>query len=576
MIGEQVQQYLVQKKLGDGAMGSIYLALDTMLDRPVALKFVLSDMNNHPGMARRFLEEAKVLASLNRPNIPVLYGYFIWQDQGVMAMEYVDGETFESMITRRGPIPATVCVPLVKQALQGLAAAHHRGIVHRDLKPGNLMINQEGTVKVVDFGIAKKLEVEVRLTATNTTVGTPLYMAPEQIMGKPITARTDIYSMGVVLYELLAGQVPFNADSLYEIQAAHVHKIPDPPTIHYPHIPKPAVDAVMKAMQKDPADRFASAEDFMRALPDLEPLPLPATAPMPDTIISRQDTGPRPVVPPPVVPSPVPVPVAVMPPGPSNTVIQRSIAAPLGSQTSGVAGAQPAPVVMPAQPTGGRNKPLVVGVAAALVVVLAAAAWFVFKPSPEQPAVVAVQPTKPPVTVPGVTESDEGNAQPPVATNPPVTTQPGRNTNNKPRTRTTDAPGQPHTADTTAHVTPPPPPPVHQQPAAPTDLSGQWQGFYFDKASQAKTTVRLSIREVDGSRITGSLQFQTPDNTTGQCDLNGSSYQGGILRLLTHCVPKVPYLNTYTTFQSVDPTTHLLSDGRVFNASNMVASLQRN
>ncbi len=580
MIGEQVQQYLVQKKLGDGAMGSIYLALDTMLDRPVALKFVLSDMNNHPGMARRFLEEAKVLASLNRPNIPVLYGYFIWQDQGVMAMEYVDGETFESMITRRGPIPATVCLPLVKQALQGLAAAHHRGIVHRDLKPGNLMINQEGTVKVVDFGIAKKLEVEVRLTATNTTVGTPLYMAPEQIMGKPVTARTDIYSMGVVLYELLAGQVPFNADSLYEIQAAHVHKIPDPPTIHYPHIPKPAVDAVMKAMQKDPADRFASAEDFMRALPELEPLPLPATAPMPETIIRKQDTGPRPValspvVPSPVVPSPVPVPVAVMPPSPSNTAIQHSIAAPVAGQTSRAVAAQPAPVVVPARPASARNKPLIVGVAAALLVIVAAAAWFVFKPSPEQPAVVAVQPTKPPVTAPGATESDEGSAQPPVAINPPVKTQPGRNIDHRPGTRTTTAPSQPHTSGTTANATPPPPP-VHQQPAAPTDLSGQWQGFYFDKAAQAKTRVVLSIREVDGSHITGSLQFQTPDNTTGQCDLKGSSYQGGTLRLLTHCVPKLPYLNTYTTFHGVDPTAKLLSDGRVFNASNMVASLQRN
>ena len=146
MIGEQVQQYLVQRKLNEGAMGSIYLALDTTLDRPVALKFVLSDINNHPGMARRFLEEAKVLASLNRPNIPVLYGYFIWNDRGVIAMEYVDGESFESMILRRGPIPAAVCVPLVKQALTGLAFAHQRGIVHRDLKPGNLMINQEGNV----------------------------------------------------------------------------------------------------------------------------------------------------------------------------------------------------------------------------------------------------------------------------------------------------------------------------------------------------------------------------------------------------------------------------------------------
>src|ERR1035438_7114473 len=256
-------------------MGSIYLALDTLLDRPVALKFILSDFNDHPDAARRFLAEAKGLASLNRPNIPILYGFFIWEGKGVMAMEYVDGETFEAIVRRRGPIPAPESVPLIKQALQGLAFAHRIGIVHRDLKPSNLMLNHEGTVKVVDFGIAKKLQAEAGMTGTNVTLGTPLYMSPEQVLGRPLDARTDIYSMGIVLYELLAGQVPFKADSIYEIQAAHVQKIPEPPTIHCPDIPKEVVSAVMKALQKDPADRFASAEDFIRALPDLAPMQAP-------------------------------------------------------------------------------------------------------------------------------------------------------------------------------------------------------------------------------------------------------------------------------------------------------------
>lgn len=595
MIGEQVQQYLVQRKLNEGAMGSIYLALDTTLDRPVALKFVLSDINNHPGMARRFLEEAKVLASLNRPNIPVLYGYFIWNDRGVIAMEYVDGESFESMILRRGPIPAAVCVPLVKQALTGLAFAHQRGIVHRDLKPGNLMINQEGTVKVVDFGIAKKLAVEVHLTATNTTVGTPMYMAPEQIMGKPVDARTDIYAMGVVLYELLAGQVPFNADSLYEIQAAHIHRIPDPPTIYYPHIPRPVVDAVMKALQKNPADRFACAEDFIRALPELEPMPTL----MPDANISRQNAGHHPVLP---IPAPAPVPTPIH--RSSGTVIDRSIPDPPAVRTGTVIDqsahvvapphpapsrpatphpapvvhpSHPSPVVTPPQPAGGRNKPLIAAIAVALIVVIGAVAWFALRPAAEPAPVVTGAPTKPAPTAPLVTESDESNVQPPIATNPPAKTQPpAHNPDNRQHAPVAGTNNQPHNPDTTARVTPPPQP-VHQQPAAPADLSGQWQGFYFDKASQAKTTVRLSIREVDGNRITGSLVFQTPDNTTGKCDLNGSSYQGGTLRLLTHCVPKVvPYLNTYTTFQGVAPTTTQLSNGTVFAAKDVVASLQRN
>ena len=308
--------------------------------------------------------------------------------------------------THFGPIPAAVCVPLVKQALTGLAFAHQRGIVHRDLKPGNLMINQEGTVKVVDFGIAKKLAVEVHLTATNTTVGTPMYMAPEQIMGKPVDARTDIYAMGVVLYELLAGQVPFNADSLYEIQAAHIHRIPVPPTIYYPHIPRPVVDAVMKALQKNPADRFACAEDFMRALPELEPMPTL----VPDTSISPAGGAHRPVLPPPTpVPSPAPIHHSA---NPDATAVHRSLPSPVSPKTGPgstqlapvimtphpapvIAPSRPAPVVTPPQPVGGRNKPLIAAIAVALIVVIGGVAWFVMRPAAEPATVVTGAPTKP-------------------------------------------------------------------------------------------------------------------------------------------------------------------------------------
>jgi hypothetical protein len=243
-----------------------------------------------------------------------------------------------------------------------------------------------------------------------------------------------------------------------------------------------------------------------------------------------------------------------------------------GSQTAAATGS--CAVVTPPQPAGGRNNLLIATVAIALIVVAAGAAWFLLRPAPGQAPVVSVAPTKPVPTPPQSTDSDESNVQPPIATNPPAKTQPpAQNPDNRQHPRTSDTNNQPR-PDTTARVTPPP---VRQQPAAPTDLSGHWQGFYFDKASQAKTTVRLSIREVDGGRITGSLVFQTSDNTTGQCDLNGSSYQGGTLRLLTHCVPKVvPYLNTYTTFQGVAPTANQLSNGKVFAAKDVVASLQRN
>lgn len=578
MIGQEVRQYQVQKKLGNGAMGSIYLALDSTLDRAVALKFILSDFTNYPDVARRFLEEAKVLAALNSPNIPVLYEYFIWNNTGVMAMEFVDGETFESMVLRRGPIPAQVTVPLIKQALRGLAAAHRRGVVHRDLKPGNLMLNKEETVKVVDFGIAKKIQSEARLTATNTTVGTPMYMAPEQIMGKAVDARTDLYSMGVVLYELLAGQVPFNADSIYEIQAAHIQKVPDPPTIHYPHIPQPVVEAVMKALQKAPGDRFASAEDFMRALPELEGLAIVATPPMPEiqpvpSTVLTPTPLPVPIAPAAAAPQLQPAPQLVNDSAPSPAWVSTPAAPVPAASVPAIAApvapaptiAQPSKISVATQSSGGRNKALIAGVAAALVLVVGGAAWYIFKPAePKPPAVVVNTNNETPTPLHHLDTSDNNNQ--PVVIETPATKPPAR-------TEAKAKPRQPQTT-TVAENTPPPPPARQPTPAA-SDLSGQWQGFYFDRASQQRTSVRLSMREVDGGRITGTLQFQTPDNTSGQCDLNGSSYQGGQLRLIMHCNPRVPYFNTFTTFSGVQPTANSLSGGTVFNAANMVASLQR-
>ena len=425
------------------------------------------------------------------------------------------------------------------------------------------MLDKEGTVKVVDFGIAKKIEVEVRLTATNTTVGTPMYMAPEQIMGKPVDPRTDIYAMGIVLYELLAGQVPFNATSLYEIQAAHVQRMPEPPTVHYPHIPQPVVDAVMKALQKSPADRFASAEDFMHALPELEPLPIPPPPPsIPDTVIFRQPSGqqlPTPVLkassaPPAIATQPKELTVAPPPPAPP-AIVAREVAPPV------------APPVAESQLTTGRNKPLIIGLAVSLVLIIGAVGWWVFKPGEEKPSVAVLNPVH---RAPAPSVPDESASQPPAATTPPAGTKPPiRTTETKPKQKTPPNQTAPQNVDKTpANVTP-------STPVNATDLSGQWRGFYFNKASQEKTTVRLSIHEVGGGRITGNLQFQTSDNTAGQCDLNGSSYQGGTLRLLTHCTPKLPYLNTYTTFQGVQPTATLLS-GTVFSSSQMIVSLQRN
>jgi serine/threonine protein kinase len=555
MIGERVEQYQVQRKLGSGAMGSLYLALDTLLNRPVALKFVLSDFNNHPDIARRFLEEARVLASLNRSNIPILYGYFIWKDQGVMAMEYVDGETLEEMVRRRGPIPADVCVPLVKQALLGLAAAHRLGIVHRDLKPSNLMLNKEGTVKVVDFGIAKKIEGEVRLTATNTTVGTPMYMAPEQIMGKPVDSRTDIYSMGVVLYELLAGQVPFNADSIYEIQAAHVQKKPEPPTVHYQHIPRQVVDAVMKALQKEPASRFASAEDFIRALPELEPAHVFAATTVTQTEPTKQKESPAQL--------PVePFPAAVTPGRKKSVRAQPPVAeASAADRQAPIDGQRRAP-----------NKPLIAGLASSLALIVAIALWLVWKPPTKTEPVVAYQPPRTIQQEPKASTSDSGATSSSGEISPPAPPKPATG-----KTHPAETSGGSGSAPRDSVRRKTPPPPAAPETVAGQELSGDWQGAYFNTASQEKTLVQLSMHEANGRQISGILRFEAPDNTSGECDLNGSTYDAGKrqLQLVTgQCKPELPYLRIPTKFDNVDPTGKALS-GRLWRRNDMVVQLSR-
>jgi serine/threonine protein kinase len=271
MIGTIIhEQYRVLELLGEGGMGVVYKALDLELDRLVALKFLKAEFGDNQLLIKRFRDELKVLASFNHPNITMLYTSFTWQSRPVMVMELLEGEPLNRMIDRRGPIPANICVPLVRLALAGVGEAHRRGIVHRDLKPANLMLNQSGIVKVMDFGIAK-IESSPGLTRTSTTMGTPFYIAPEQIDPERFgltraDARTDIYSMGVTLYELLAGEVPFKGATEYSIQRAHLEQAPVPPTVYYPHIPAPIVDAVLRAMAKDPAHRFQKAEEFAEAL----------------------------------------------------------------------------------------------------------------------------------------------------------------------------------------------------------------------------------------------------------------------------------------------------------------------
>ena len=180
-------------------------------------------------------------------------------------MEYLDGETVDQMLRRRGLIPSEEAIPLFKQALLGIGFAHRMGIVHRDIKPSNIMTNRYGVIKVTDFGIAKVLGGQ-RLTRTGTQIGTVAYTSPEQIRNRPVDIRSDIYSLGVTLYEILTAHLPFESDSDYQVMSDHVNLPPPPPTRHYPYIPRGIEQCVLKALEKNPDDRFQTVEDFGSAL----------------------------------------------------------------------------------------------------------------------------------------------------------------------------------------------------------------------------------------------------------------------------------------------------------------------
>ena len=278
MIGELIDHYRVLELIGRGAMGVVYKALDVNLERPVAMKVMSAEARGDPDFVERFRQEARLQGALNHPNVALLFDYFIHDGAPVAVMEFIDGESLEQLIRRRGAIPAHESMPIFKQALRGVAAAHRAGIIHRDLKPSNLMITKDDIVKVMDFGIARR-QGTLGATKASTSIGSPLYMAPEQILGRSVDCRTDVYALGITLYELLSGRRPFNpgGKAEYLVLNAHVNDLPEPPTVHCRNIPQPIVDAVMRALAKEPDARFQSADEFMLALPDVG-APTAATA----------------------------------------------------------------------------------------------------------------------------------------------------------------------------------------------------------------------------------------------------------------------------------------------------------
>jgi serine/threonine protein kinase len=261
----QIGRYQIIEKLGEGGMGVVYKALDPSLDRYVAIKVLTPETVATPELLARFQIEAKAQARLSHTNIATLHSFEQAGNTWLIVMEFLDGESFEQMVRRRGPIPSAEAVPLFRQALLGIGFAHRMGVIHRDIKPSNIMVTTSGIVKVMDFGIAKVLGGQ-RMTRTGTRMGTVAYMSPEQIRNMPVDIRSDIYSLGVTLYELLTAHLPFEGESDFQMMSDHVNTPPPLPTRHYPYIPAGVERATLEALAKDPDQRFQTCEAFGAAL----------------------------------------------------------------------------------------------------------------------------------------------------------------------------------------------------------------------------------------------------------------------------------------------------------------------
>jgi serine/threonine protein kinase len=598
MIGDVLDHYRVLELVGRGAMGVVYKALDLNLDRPVAIKVMSAESRNDPDFVERFRQEARLQAALNHPNVALLFDYFVHDGAPVAVMEFIDGESLEQLIRRRGAIPAHESIPLFKQALRGVAAAHRAGIIHRDLKAANLMITRDDVVKVMDFGIAKR-QGSTGATKASTSIGSPLYMAPEQILGRAVDCRTDVYALGVTLYQLLSGQPPFNprGKTEYSVLNAHVNDLPEPPTVYCRDIPQPIVDAVMRSIAKEPEARFQSADDFMRALPDVPAPSVVAARVGPTGTVRIPRLGPTGTV---AMPRAGPTGTVAIPRmDPSCTVAleyspsmsEESVATdepsatmvfeyassthrepegsvafdysagtlrqelhPPPSVPSPPAAASPA-VAANVAPAGTAVKRLRAHralVAAVLVATLVFGALVHHAQRPH-PTLRAASPSS---SGPRFT-----HAQASTQTQTPTSTEPAA-----------PPPAAAPVADVSAATVAPATGPTLATTTAPArqDLSGTWRGAYVDASGrQLLRVVNLSISRVqDDGGIEGTLQYAAASGD-GECKLHprGSSYSAGEQRLQLSpegCSARYPKeLGVPLDFDGVNPRANTLKDGRI-------------
>ena len=328
MIGRSLRQYRITSSLGRGGMGEVWLARDTSLERDVAIKTLpAADDEDAATRKERFFREARAASALNHPNIITIYEINTDQDIDFIAMEYVDGRTLADML-QRGPLPIDQVRRLAQQIAGAVGQAHQAGIVHRDLKPRNIMVTRQGLVKVLDFGLAKLTRAgdapasdaatHMTLTRAGTTVGTVGYMSPEQAIGDPVDARSDVFSFGVILYEMLTGRLPFAGETMSEV-LRQLH-FAEPPAVESLRADAPAAlrNVVARALRKRPDERFADMNEVAAAM----------TA---DTVTTAAKTVVMPITP------PAPESPAQPPPAPARTGMRFAVTALIVVLLAGVA-----------------------------------------------------------------------------------------------------------------------------------------------------------------------------------------------------------------------------------------------
>jgi tRNA A-37 threonylcarbamoyl transferase component Bud32 len=293
MIGNTVGSYKITEKIGEGGMGAVFKGIDLMLEREVAIKMLRPELASQPQVVERFRAEAVTLAKLNHPNVATLHSFFRQGEDFFMVMEFVRGQALDTVIQRSGAMACDRAASLFCQALEGIGRAHKLGIIHRDIKPANIMLTEEGSVKVMDFGIARVLGTS-RMTKQGNIVGTVEYMSPEAIQGEEVDARSDIYSLGILLYEMLTGRVPFVKDTEFSLMMAQIQEAPPPPRTFASHIPVSLEQAIMRALAKKPEARYQTVGEFREAVEKsagTATAPAPKAMPSPATRVAGTPSG---------------------------------------------------------------------------------------------------------------------------------------------------------------------------------------------------------------------------------------------------------------------------------------------